>query len=109
MNEANFYMTRTQRAAVLVILLTITVTLVNCSSNPAGVYVSSKDPTITMELKRDGSFSILSKRSTAAVMSGTYKVDGKVVTFAVNGNTLGTGKIEDSTITDPDGTTWKKQ
>jgi len=98
-----------QRAGAVLVLLTLAATLLSCSRGPAGTYTNSKDSGVTLELKNDGNFAILEKGTSAA--TGTYKVQGTVITFVLAGNSnkTGTGKLEGDVLTDPDGTTWNKQ
>lgn len=101
-------MRKMQRAGAVLIVFAMAVTLLSCKSYK-GTYVNTKDSTVSLELKGDGSFAVYEKGKTAAA-TGTYKVEGTVITFTLPGmGKSGTGKIEGDTLTDPDGVTWKKQ
>ncbi|HEY6251833.1 MAG TPA: hypothetical protein VI685_17890 [Candidatus Angelobacter sp.] len=103
-------MKKMQRAGAVLIVLTLAVTLLSCSKSVAGTYVSNKDAQMSLELKGNGSFAVYQKNKTTALATGTYKVDGTVITLVITGeNKPGTGKLEGDLLTDPDGNTWKKQ
>ena len=98
-------MRTTPKAAVLVVI-TLAITLVSCRKQTT-TYVNNKDPKVTMSLKGDGSFTVTETQKNRS-FSGTYKIDGTVITFSMEGKTA-SGKIEGDVLTDPDGDTWKKQ
>lgn len=103
-------MRKLQRAGAVLIVLTLSVTLLSCSKGVAGTYVNSKDSKSTIQLKNDGSFALYESGNATAAASGTYKMQGTVITFTLASmNKTGTGKIENGVLTDPDGVTWKKQ
>lgn len=103
-------MRKLQRAGAVLIVLTLSFTLLSCSKGVAGTYVNSKDSKSTIQLKSDGSFALYESGNTTAAASGTYKMQGTVITFTLAGmSKTGTGKIENGVLTDPDGVTWKKQ
>lgn len=103
-------MRKLQRAGAVVILLTLSFSLLSCSKGVTGTYVNSKDSKTTIQLKSDGTFALYESGNTTAAATGTYKVEGTVITLTLAGmNKTGTGKIENDVLTDPDGVTWKKQ
>ena len=103
-------MKKLQRAGAVLILLTMSFSLLSCSKGVAGTYVNSKESKQTIQLKSDGSFALYETGNTTAAATGTYKVEGTVITFTINGmSKTGTGKIENGVLTDPDGVTWNKQ
>lgn len=95
-----------QKAGAVLITFTLAITLLSCRKQQTGTYVNNKNSNITMALKDDGSFTVTEKERNRTV-SGTYKIDGTVITFSLEGKTA-TGKIEAGVLTDPDGDTWKK-
>ena len=104
-------MRTTQRAGAVLMVFTLAVTLLSCSKGVTGTYLNTKDSKTTLELKSNGGFAVYEKSGSPAVATGTYKVQGTVITFSLGGdnNKSGSGKIEGDILTDPDGVTWKKQ
>ena len=103
-------MRKLQRAGAVLVVFTMVVTMLSCSRSPAGVYVSGKDSRVSLELKSDGTFAGMIKGRPTPMATGTYKVDGTVITLTTDGSSKPeTGKIEGDIITDPDGGTWTRQ
>jgi hypothetical protein len=103
-------MRTTQRAGAVLVVFTLAVTLLSCSKNPAGIYVSSRNPQVTLELKGDGTFIGMLKGNATPMATGTYKIEGTVITLTEKGEGKSeSGKIEGDVITDPNGGTWTRQ
>jgi len=103
-------MKKLQRAGAVLVVFTMAVTLLSCSKSPVGTYVSNKDARVSLELKRDGTFAGMVKGRPTPVATGTYKIEGTVITLATEGGGRPeTGKIEGDIITDPGGDTWTRQ
>lgn len=103
-------MRKLQSAGAVVVVFTVAITLLSCSKSPVGTYISSKDSRVILELKTDGTFAGMLRGQTTPLATGTYKVEGNVITLTTSGaNKPETGKIDGDIITDPVGDTWTRQ
>lgn len=81
--------------------------LVGCGlGGPAGKYVSEKNSDDFLELKSDGTFTVIEGRSG---FTGKYEIDGDQIILKADIGLAQRGRIEGQTIIDNEGTRWTKQ
>jgi len=64
----------------LLVLVIVCCLLTGCGHSPVGKYVSDKNPSVTLELKGDGTFGMF---VAGTGTTGTYTVDGNDVTLTM--------------------------
>jgi len=91
-------------ARVALLMLVFAIPTAACSSDTSidGTYANDVEGTITLD---GGTWTVTQGDSSS---SGTYTVEGTTITFLIDGQPAGAGKIDGDTLTDPDGKIFTK-
>lgn len=90
-----------------IFLLFLLLFTIGCGSSVSGHYSSRKNPHDSMVLTDDGSISIDQQQPSLNV-TGSYHVDGDVITVNLNGYPPISGRVAGNTIYDNENIAWDK-